>query len=214
MLCLSTCFVSPPSPPLPSLSSPPTLPQAQDNSSAHHLGSSTLSLNEIQPIIAPAPQDPAGGPVLLQATTHPDKPPPIAEYTPEEEASDHRRYRTVCVGGEKVRVDLNLIQEYRGIVQHGGKIERRERGEGEGGEGRGGEEGRGEEGEGTEGMGTEGRGRGRVMCSDEYLLSLTSSTYRVFWSPCRHLHLCLLPPSSQHTKLPRSPAPAVLVMIP
>eukprot|EP00731_Ephydatia_muelleri_P017798 Em0010g896a len=92
--------------------------QSHDKDSAPRLSVSSLSLADIQPSVG-APQDPMGA-VLLPSTSHHDKPPPIAEYTPEEEATDHRRYRMVCVGGEKVRVDLNLIQQYRGIVQHGG----------------------------------------------------------------------------------------------
>ena len=108
---------------------PVPLPQSQD--SAHHLGSSSLSLNEIHPSVC-TNQEAAEVVVLPPTTHHHDLPPPIAEYTLEEEVTDHRRYRMVCVGGERVKVDMNLIQQYKGIVQHGG-----EAGGWEGGEVRG-----------------------------------------------------------------------------
>ena len=47
--------------------------------------------------------------------------PAIPEYTPEEESKDTRSFRVVTIGGEERRISLKLIEQYRPIVQHGGK---------------------------------------------------------------------------------------------
>ena len=48
--------------------------------------------------------------------------PPIPEYTLREEVEQSRAYRFVSVGGEETTVNMTIVQPYRKILQHAGKI--------------------------------------------------------------------------------------------
>ena len=48
--------------------------------------------------------------------------PPIPEYTLREEVEQSRTYRFVSVGGEETNVNMAIVQPYRKILQHAGKI--------------------------------------------------------------------------------------------